>query len=456
MEYKWKAMGIVWIGIFMATLDGSIVNVALPTLTKSFDTDITTIEWVVMAYLLTITSLLLSLGRISDMIGRKIIFSAGLFFFTIGSGLCALSGTEEQLILFRVVQGIGAAMLMATGVAIITHAFPPNERGKAMGLIGTVVSIGSLTGPILGGILIQNLGWQSIFLVNIPVGFIGTIMALKILQKEDNDNKVKDFDIPGGLALFISLISLLLALSEGQDYGWSSHIIMSLFFSCVVFFIIFLWVEARTEYPVIDLRHFRNQQFAAANTSALISFVAMFSVILLMPFYLQNELNFSTQKMGIVFASVPLVMSVISPISGYLSDRMNSFFLSSAGIGIASLSILSMGYLTSASDIIDVMLRFSFLGLGMGLFQPPNNSIIMGSLPKDQLGIAAGIMGTMRNMGMVIGVAVSGAVFSNRYIFYGNNEGSFMPAFRDAMIVSAIICGFAVLISLVRTGKRIE
>lgn len=453
MEYKWKAMGVVWIGIFMATLDGSIVNIALPTLTKFFKTDVTTIEWVVMAYLLTITSLLLSLGRISDMVGRKNIFAGGLFLFTIGSGLCASSTTEGQLISFRVFQGIGAAMVMATGVAIITHAFPPRERGKAMGLIGTVVSIGSLAGPVMGGFLIQNVGWQSIFYINIPVGIFGTVMALKILQKEETINKNQTFDIPGGLTLFISLISLLLALSEGQEKGWGSSFIISLFVSSIVFFILFVRIETTTKQPVLDLVHFRNKQFAAANISALISFMAMFSVILLMPFFLQDELGFSTEKMGLVFMSVPLVMSVVSPLSGWLSDRTNSHVLSSIGIGISALSILSLGYLSMDSSFTDVALRLSFLGLGMGLFQAPNNSIIMGSLPKEQLGIAAGVMGTMRNMGMVIGVAVSGAVFSNRFEYYGN---AFLPAFRDAYIVSAIICSIAVLISLVRRRSKNE
>ncbi|MDL5504152.1 MAG: MFS transporter, partial [Candidatus Methanoperedens sp.] len=168
----------------------------------------------------------------------------------------------------------------------------------------------------------------------------------------------------------------------------------------------------------------------------------------------QDELGYSTEKMGFIFMAVPLVMSVVSPLSGWLSDRTNSYVLSSLGIGIAALSILSMGYLTLDSSFTDVALRLSFLGLGMGLFQPPNNSIIMGSLPKEQLGIAAGVMGTMRNMGMVIGVAVSGAVFSNRFVFYGNKEGSFLPAFRDAYIVSAIICAIAVLVSLVRSKSK--
>src|SRR5659263_56621 len=455
MEYKWKAMAVVWIGIFMATLDGSIVNLALPALTDFFKTDITTIEWVVMAYLLTITSLLLSLGRISDMIGRKTIFAGGLAVFTLGSGLCAFSTTEGQLILFRIFQGIGAAMLMATGVAIITHAFPPRERGKAMGLIGTVVSIGSMTGPVLGGFLIQRVGWQYIFLINIPVGIVGTIMALKVLH---TDEKIKgqSFDIPGALALFIGMVSLLLALSEGQEKGWGSIFIIFLFVSSLVFFTIFVLIETKTKQPALDLRHFKNKQFAAANISALISFMAMFSVILLMPFLLLKKLNYSPEKAGLVFMSVPLVMSIVSPISGWLSDKTSSHVLSSIGIGISTLSILSLSYLNGGSSFMDVALSLSFLGLGMGLFHPPNNSIIMGSLPKEQLGIAAGIMGTMRNMGMVIGVAVSGAVFSNRFVFYGNNESSFLPAFKDAYIVSAIICGIAVIVSLVRSKSKIE
>ncbi len=447
-------MFTVWIGIFMATLDGSIVNVALPTLTKFFNTDITTIEWVVMAYLLTITSLLLSLGRISDIIGRKNIFAGGLVLFTIGSGLCASSTTELQLIFYRVIQGIGAAMLMATGVAIITHAFPPTERGKAMGLIGTVVSIGSLAGPVIGGILIQNIGWQSIFYINIPVGIIGTLMALKVLKKENNTEKGQTFDIPGAFTLFISLILLLLALSEGQEKGWGSIYIISLFISSFIFFIFFLMIEKKAKQPVIDLSHFKNRQFASANISALISFIAMFCVILLMPFYLEDELGYSTEKMGLIFMSVPLVMSVVSPVSGWLSDRTNSYVLSSIGIGIGALAIFLLGFLSSDSSFIDVALRLSLLGLGMGLFQPPNNSIIMGSLPREQLGIAAGVMGTMRNTGMVIGVAVSGAVFSNRFVHYGNIDSSFMPAFRDTYIVSAIICCIGMIVSLIRRKEN--
>ncbi|MDO8726900.1 MAG: MFS transporter [Candidatus Methanoperedens sp.] len=384
MEYKWKAMFTVWIGMFMATLDGSIVNVALPTLTEYFKTDITTIEWVVMAYLLTITSLLLSLGRISDMTGRKMIFAGGLAIFTIGSGLCAISATENQLIFYRVLQGIGAAMLMATGIAIITHAFPPRERGKAMGLIGTVVAIGSMAGPVAGGFLIENVGWQSIFYINIPVGIFGTAMALTVLRKDETTSG-QTFDIPGALALFISLMALLLALSQGQESGWLSSYIILLFVLSIVFIIIFIRIETKAKQPMMELHNFRNRPFAAANISALINFTALYNVILLMPFFLQNELRYTPEEVGIIFLAVPLVMSVVSPLSGWLSDRTNSFLLSSIGIGISSVSILWLGFLSPTSGSIDVVLRLALLGLGMGLFVAPNNSIIMGALCSTRL-----------------------------------------------------------------------
>ncbi|HEY9247037.1 MAG TPA: MFS transporter, partial [Candidatus Methanoperedens sp.] len=207
--------------------------------------------------------------------------------------------------------------------------------------------------------------------------------------------------------------------------------------------------------PVVELHHFSNRPFAAANINALLVFISMFGVILLMPFFLEKELGYSPQEVGLVLISVPLVMSIVSPISGWFYDRTNSNLLSSIGLGIASLAIFSLGFLSTSSNFMDVALRMAVFGLGTGLFQAPNNSIIMSSLPKERLGIAAGTLGTMRNLGMVIGVAISGAVFSTRYVFYGNIESSFLPALRDTYIVSAIICGIAVFTSLVRRrGKN--
>lgn len=454
IEYKWLAMFIVALGIFMSTLDSSIVNISLPTLTKYFSTDIATIEWVIMAYLLTITGLLLSIGRLADMHGRKPIFTLGFIMFTIGSALCAFSNTVGQLILFRVVQGIGAAMLMANGPAIITYVFPPTERGKALGLMGTVVSVGLMTGPVLGGFLIDFIGWRSIFYINIPIGIIATAMAMSILKKEATSKNQK-FDFLGAVALFISLVSLLFALSKGQQIGWTSTYILLLFALFIAFIFIFLIVEYKATHPMMDLSLFKNQSFTASNISALISFIAMFAVTLLMPYYLENVLKYSPSKVGMVLISVPLVMSIIAPISGWISDKTNSYLLSSIGIAIASLSLYLLSGLDSNSDFRFIVIRLALLGLGMGLFQSPNNSIIMGSVPKERLSIAGGLMATMRNMGMVTGIAIAGAVYTSRLNYYLEHTGTVetiasISAFQDAYIVAALICAIGIMTSLLR------
>lgn len=450
-------MLVVSIGVFMATLDGSIVNVALPTLTKYFNTDISTIQWVLLSYLLTITVLLLTLGRLSDMYGRKPVFSAGLLVFTIGSALCSLSATEIQLIVFRVVQGIGASMIMATGPAIITFAFPHTERGKALGLIGTVVSIGSMTGPALGGFLIDWVGWQSIFYINIPIGLFGTAYALKGLEPEEVLDGQK-FDIKGAVLMFIFIFSLMLGITQGQKLGWTSPEITSMFFVSVIFLLLFLFVESKVTMPMVELSLFSNRPFSASNTSGFLSFVAMFAVILLMPYYMEDILGYSTKHVGLALMAVPLVMALVAPLSGWIFDRTNSFLPSSLGMAISCIALFLIGNLGPDAGFSDIFIRLGLIGLGMGLFQSPNNSIIMSSVPQDRLGIASGMLATVRNLGMVVGIAITGAVFT-RGINISSEAGlehvtAFITGFHDAFIVAAVICSIGVITSLVRMDKK--
>jgi len=450
MNYKWVAMFTVSVGVFMATLDGSIVNIALPTLTTYFSTDITTVEWVIIAYLLTITSLLLSIGRLSDIVGRKPVFALGFLVFTTGSLLCAIAWSAGQLIFFRVIQGTGAAMIMANGAAIVTHAFPDKERGRALGLLGSVVAIGWMAGPVLGGVLIESLSWRSIFYINVPTGIAGMIVVLRCLRKEDVRRNQK-FDIPGAISLFIALISMLVALSEGQELGWGSFTIIFLFFAFAVFMVLFLIIENRARHPMIEQSLFRNRALAAASLSATISFISMFSVMLLMPFYLENVKGFSPAETGIILISIPFVMSLAAPASGWIADKTNSNLLSTTGIGISCASLLLLSFLNQLSTTYEIVVILAMFGLGMGLFQPPNSSIIMSSVPREKLGIAAGTMATMRNLGMVMGVAIGGAVFTNRFTFYN----SFVPAFQDTYRVTALICGIGIITSITR-GSRIK
>ena len=455
-RYKWRAMLVVSIGIFMATLDASIVNLALPALRHYFNTDIATIEWVILSYLLTITTLLLTLGRLSDMYGRKSMFLAGLLIFTLGSGLCSLSASAGQLITFRVVQGLGAAMLMANSPAIITAVFPHTERGKALGLIGTVVSIGSMSGPALGGFLIDWVGWQSIFYINIPVGLIGTVYAWKTL-KPDRVHGATKFDIKGAILMFLSLISLVLVITRGLALGWDSPTIIGLSILFAVFLIWFVFVEKRADQPMVDLSLFRNRPFSASNVSGFLSFVAMFAVIILMPFYMKDILGYNEMLMGMAFIAIPLVMALVAPVSGWISDRTNSFLLSSLGMAVSCLALFLLGNLDQDATFFDIVVRMGMIGLGMGLFQSPNNSIVMGSVPKERLGIAGGMLAMVRNLGMVTGIAISGAVLTSGIqsnqaagLVY---EAAFLGGFHDAFMVAVVICLVGIITSLMR-GKR--
>ncbi len=455
--YKWRAMFVVSIGVFMATLDGSIVNIALPTLTRYFNTEIATIEWVILSYLLTITALLLTLGRLSDMYGKKPVFAVGLAIFTIGSALCSFSASELQLIVFRIFQGIGAAMIMANGPAIISGAFPHTERGRALGLIGTVVSIGSMVGPVLGGFLIDLAGWQSIFYINIPVGIFGTAYALKGLRKDEHHDG-QEFDIKGAVFMFISVTSLMLGITEGQELGWGSFVIIGLFILFAVFLLLFLRVEASAGQPMVDLSLFRNRSYSASNVSSFLSFVAMFTVIFLTPFYMVEILGFSTREVGLALISVPVVMALVSPLSGWIYDKTNSSLPGSLGIALSSLALYLMGNLGKDSGFWNIVLLMSMIGIGMGMFQSPNNTIIMGSVPKSRLGIASGFLAMVRNLGMVTGTAISGAVFNGILHSYqasgASYESAFLAGFHYAFTVSAVICAAGVLTSMVRVEKK--
>jgi EmrB/QacA subfamily drug resistance transporter len=450
-NYKWKAMFVVSIGVFMATLDSSIINVSLPTLTKYFSTDITTIQWVILSYLLTITALLLTLGRISDIYGRKPVFILGLLIFTFGSGLCSFSATAGQLIAFRAVQGLGAAMIMANGPAIITQVFPHTERGKALGLIGTVVSIGFMAGPALGGFLIDWIGWQSIFYINIPIGLLGTVYALKTLNPDEVHAEQK-FDILGAVFMFISLTALLLGITNSHGSGSLEYLGLIVIF--IVFLLLFIIVENSASQPMIELSLFRNRPFSASNVSGFLSFVAMSGVVLLIPFYLKDLLGYSDRHVGVVYMSIPIVMALVAPLSGWISDKTNSFKLSSAGMAITGLALFLISNLGMDSSFFDIVIRLGLVGLGMGLFQSPNNSIVMGAVPKNRLGIAGGMLAMVRNLGMVTGIAISGAIFTRSShsleIAGFAQESAFLGGFHDALIVAAIICGIGVLTSLVR------
>ncbi len=409
--YKWMVLLSIGTGVFLATIDGSIVNVTLPTLVKALNTNFPIIQWVVLAYLLTVTTLMLSIGRLGDMVGKKPLFMAGQIIFTIGSIFCGLAGNVFFLILFRVFQAVGASMIMALSSAIVTEAFPPDERGKALGLHGTMVSVGIIAGPTIGGLILQAFSWHWIFFVNIPVGLIGIWMVQKYVPNKKPAGGQK-FDFLGAIALFVSLLSLLFGLTMGQRLSFSDFRVLGLFGCGIIFLIAFIRIEMRVDQPMVDLKLFNNTLFSINLITGFLAFVASAGTIFLMPFYLQNVLSYDPSKTGLLMAAVPLIIGVVAPLAGGLSDRYGTRPLAVIGLMILILGYMAVSTLNLTTSAWGYILRFVLVGIGVGIFQSPNNSAIMGAVPHSRLGVASGLLSITRTMGQTTGIALLGALWT--------------------------------------------
>jgi EmrB/QacA subfamily drug resistance transporter len=414
---KWYVMAAVSAGVFLATIDGSIVNIAVPRLKDIFDTDLAIVQWVVLAYLLTVTTLLLSVGRLADIIGKKSIYTVGFVVFTIGSALCAAANTVGWLIGFRVLQAVGAAMVMSLGPAITTEAFPASERGRALGIIGMAVSAGIITGPVLGGFLLKHYSWHWIFLVNIPVGVVGTMMVLRFVPNIPPRGGQR-FDIPGALTFFISLISLLLALTFGQQFTFTTGWIWLLLATWLGFLVLFLFIQWRSEQPMVDLRLFAEIDFSVGLITGFITFVLIGGVLFLMPFYLINIQGYDQFVAGQLLAVLPLSLGVAAPLSGWLSDRFGTRLITMIGLGVLVIAYSIVTQLDSETTAFGFVLVLLPVGIGMGIFQSPNNSAILGAVPTYRLGVASGLLAIARTLGQTTGIAVLNAVWASRVLVH--------------------------------------
>ena len=404
----WVTLNI-WIGAFMSTLDASIVNISLPTIVRSLDTHLTAVAWVVMAYLIVITGCLLMMGRLSDLFGQKQIYLLGFLAFTLGSALCGFSPTIYFLIGSRMLQGLGASALMANGSAILTTAYPEEDRGKALGIMGSVISVGFLTGPILGGFLVEHLGWRSIFFINLPVGAVGIYLSSKVLDKEGSAEKAP-VDLLGAFLIFLFLASLLLFLnrmSRGSDpLVW---IWLFLLLLCLGLFIL---VELRSSSPLVELKLFRRRLFVSSLGASFLSFWTGAAHTFVMPFFLQDILEFSPAKAGMFIFPIALTVMVTAPLGGRFSDRVGVRIPATLGLTLTALTIFSFTLLKPSASDWDILWRQIVLGIGISLFNPANNSAIIGSLPREKVGLASSFLALSRNLGMVIGVAFAEMVIS--------------------------------------------
>ncbi len=455
-NYPWLVLGTVCLGTFMGAMDGSIVNVTLPLLSSIFRVDIPTIGWVVIAYQLTSTSTLGTFGRMTDVFGRRFIYISGFGVFVLGSALCGLASTALVMILFRVVQGIGSAMLVANSMALITAVFPSQKRGMAIAFLETSVSAAFTIGPTLGGFLQTWLGWRSVFYVNVPIGLGGMILAYAIIADPPREAKRRSLDLPGAIFLSAGLCAILVALTRGFDQGVTAETFRLLAAPGVLFLVLFVVVETRTAEPTIDLGLFRGRVFAGANAAKIFAYCAMSSVTFLMPFYLEEALHFSPTVTGLGMTALPVALAIGSMTGGPLSDRFGSHVLAPIGMIVAGAGALFLARIDPNAGYLTAMIAMLLIGLGMGLFIVPNDSAIMGAAPRDKLGVASGILATTRNLGLSSGIAFAGTLIAARVQIYTTapltTVSPFVAGFRDVYVITIFLCFAAMALSLFR-GK---
>jgi EmrB/QacA subfamily drug resistance transporter len=461
-SHKYVILAIVLAGVLMSVLDGIVVGIALPTITGAFKVDITASQWTITAYLLTLTSLLLFFGRVAESSGRAVLFIAGMSLFTLSSLACGLSTTLAQLVAFRVAQGVGGAMVFSISGAILFLAFPPSERGRAMGSLGSTVAIASILGPILGGFLVDTLGWRSIFLINIPIGAILVTCSLLFLREEREKGSAFRMDWIGAVTLAAALFFLMLLLSRLEHVS-GSPLAVAL---CGVLFVAasaaFILRESRCERPLLDLAIFRTRGFLLPVLAMMLFFVSSFMINVVGPFYFQGVMGFKPTQVGLIFLVVPLVMSVASPLAGWMYDTRRWRHYGTVGISVVALSYVALGILARSWQSVAAMAGvFVFLGLGSALFQSPNSTEVMNSLPRGQTAIASSVSAAVRNLGMTLGVALASLLLPLQLHFLGAT-GSVLQAGKSAlassigniMIVSGALCLCTVLL-LARNHPRV-
>ena len=456
----------VAIGNFMSQLDNSIVNVSLPVIQKDFQISLTIAEWVVTAYLITISSLFLLSGKLADLVGRKKVFITGLSFFTIGSLICGLSGNITVLLLGRVIQATGGSMVISSGPAISTHAVKEKDRGKALSVTAATIAIALCLGPLLGGLLTAAFGWHSIFFVNVPIGVIAILLAILNIEKDAPRTKTT-FDWKGGILFVVSLWLILLPLETAGEPYMPVGLLIGLLVCGILLCALFIIFERRQANPMLRISLFRSKVFVFNGAAAMLNFMAMYVFVFLIPFYLESFRHFSTVKSGLLYLPMPIALLVVAPLSGFLSDRFGSRRLCITGMAIMAVSLFLLSFIGQNTGIPYLVFVVALIGIGYGMFQTPNNSAVLGSVSDAERGVTSGTLSTMKNIGMILGVTISGALFyaleayaKNRAAF--QNPGvhmiqnqSFVFAFHNTFIVAAGISLLA-MIACIPAKQNIE
>lgn len=409
---KWWATIGIGIGVFMFALDVYIVNLALPVMVESLHTSFTTIQWVVLSYLLAIAIFVLSAAKLGDMWSKKPLYITGLMVFTVSSLLCGLAPNVSFLIAFRALQGLGAAFISGLGTAMIVEAFPEEERGLGLGIRAAVFGLGIMLGPTIGGLLISVWEWPLIFLINVPVGMIGCLIVAYLVPGNKTDITKQSFDIVGTVILTLSLTCFTLAISLWQNQGLNPHTPLTLLTLSLLGFGCFLIVEAKLPQPMVDLSIFQSLEFSLGLGLRFLGNFVMAGAIFILPFFLKLVKQYPTEQAGLLLAIPPILIVLTAPIAGSLADRYGSRIISLMGLLLMAIGCLLLSTFDTHLNITSYVFDIVPYGIGVGMFQSPNNSTIMGAAPKNSLGIASGLLSLSRILGQTVGVPLVGAIFS--------------------------------------------
>ncbi len=417
MAFKWQTLIIVCAGIFMSTLDGSILNIANPTIAEFYGVSMQNVQWVVTSYMLVISSTLLLLGKLGDRMGNYLIYRWGFLVFAVGSLLCAIAPGLYFLVAARCFQAIGASMLMATGVGIVSNTFPFEERGKALGITGGVVGLGNMVGPSLGGFLVGSFSWPVIFLINIPIGLLAFIGSYRYLAPQETETDASGHDKTGNMLFALGIFALILSLSLADG------IKLPLLLAGIGLLLLFYFYERRAANPMLDFSLFHNQLFVVGNALAFATYMAQTAVFFILPFYLENVTNFTPAWTGLLLTIPPVVQVVAAPLAGSLSDRLGPSHLTSIAFALMSCGFWLLSTLGTTLNLPRIIIGLIVYGVGVASFGSPNSSSVMGSIPRQKAGYTGGFMATVRNLGFAMGIAIWVSLFS----FILNRSQLFLP-----------------------------
>jgi EmrB/QacA subfamily drug resistance transporter len=462
-SYVWLVVGTVCIGAFMAQLDASIAQLVLPELGQQFHEPVSAVAWVAIAYLLVVTVMLPIVGRLADILGRKLLYCCGFLVFVVGSGLCGLAPGLDALIGARVLQALGGSLLAANSVAIIVAIAGPGRRGRALGLLSAARAVGLSVGPALGGFLISALGWRWVFWINVPVGLIGAGIGLLVLPRTEQPWNPGRFDLLGAVLLVPALGLLLLALNQAGRSPIGSPLLLGPIAGGVVLLIGFVYRQLHAQSPLIDPDLFRNAVFVAGNIAALLSFAVLLGAFFVMPFVLERVYGDSPLTAGLRLTAIPVALGLVAPISGALSDRLGARLLTVTGMltVLASLLMLAYAFDSNTGGLLLLTGLLALLGAGQGLFTAPNNSAVMGIAPAEETGEAGGLLNMMRYLGMSFGISLASAILSSQLSTDASRPAATieLPAAdvnhgaAASFIALAALAAVAALLSLVRADR---